>query len=101
MNELLNCIDLSLGGKSKTQKRIADFKNKIAWQNAYNHFATKGLSRYKIENLEPCMSDIVFNSTLFCHGAVCVFEKDGAILALPAAPSGNCSKKKKLRRFKK
>ena len=101
MNELLNCIDLSLGGKSKTQKRIAEFKNNIAWQNAYHHFATKGLSRYEIGNLEPCMSDRVVHSALLYHGVMCVFEKDGAILALPAAPSGNCSKKKKLRRFKK
>lgn len=89
MNELFNCIDLSLGGKSKTQKRIAEFKNNIAWQNAYHHFATKGLSRYEIVNLEPCMSDRVVHSTLLYHGAMCVFEKDGAILALPAAPSGN------------
>ena len=89
MNELFNCIDLSLGGKSKTQKRIAEFKNNIAWQNAYHHFATKGLSRYEIENLEPCMSDRVVHSTLLYHGTMCVFEKDGAILALPAAPSGN------------
>lgn len=89
MNELFNCIDLSLGGKSKTQKRIAEFKNNIAWQNAYHHFATKGLSRYEIENLEPCMSDRVVHSTMLYHGAMCVFEKDGAILALPAAPSGN------------
>lgn len=89
MNELFNCIDLSLGGKSKTQKKIAEFKNNIAWQNAYHHFATKGLSRYEIENLEPCMSDRVVHSTLLYHGTMCVFEKDGAILALPAAPSGN------------
>lgn len=89
MNELFNCIDLSLGGKSKTQKRIAEFKNNIAWQNAYHHFATKGLSRYEIDNLEPCMSDRVVHSTMLYHGSMCVFEKDGAILALPAAPSGN------------
>ena len=89
MNELFNCIDLSLGGKSKTQKRIAEFKNNIAWKNAYHHFATKGLSRYEIENLEPCMSDRVVHSTLLYHGTMCVFEKDGAILALPASPSGN------------
>lgn len=89
MNELFNCIDLSLGGKSKTQKRIAEFKNNVAWQNAYHHFATKGLSRYQIENLEPCMSDRVVHTTMLYHGGICVFEKDGAILALPAAPSGN------------
>lgn len=89
MDNIFNCIDLSLGGKSKTQKRIAEFKNNVAWQNAYHHFATKGLSRYQIENLGACMSDRVVHSTLLYHGCICVFEKDGAILALPAAPVGN------------
>lgn len=89
MFNLFNCIDLSLGGKSKTNKRIAEFKNNVAWQNAYHHFATKGLARYEIENLEPCMSSRVVHSSLLYHGTLCVFEKDGAILALPAAPCGN------------
>lgn len=84
-----NFIDLSLGGKSKTQRKIAEFKNNLAWKNAYNHFALKGLSRYEIENLEPCMSSRVVLMSLLYHGNVCVFEKDGAILALPAAPCGN------------
>lgn len=89
MFSLFNCIDLSLGGKSKTQRKIAEFKNNLAWQNAYHHFATKGLSRYEVENLEPCMSDRVVHCSLLYHGCICVFEKDGAILALPAAPVGN------------
>lgn len=89
MLSMFNCIDLSLGGKSKTQRKIAEFKNSLAWQNAYHHFATKGLSRYEIENLEPCMSSRVMLMSLLYHGAICVFEKDGAILALPAAPCGN------------
>lgn len=90
MYGLFNCIDLSLGGKSKgTQRKIAEFKNNIAFQNAFHHFALQALSRYKIDNLEPCMSDRVVHTAMLYHGAICVFEKDGAILALPAAPCGN------------
>lgn len=89
MFNLFNCIDLSLGGKCKTQRKIAEFKNNLAWQNAYHYFVQKALSRYEIENLEDCMSDRVVHLALLYHGSLCVFEKDGAILALPAAPAGN------------
>lgn len=86
---IFNCIDLSLGGKSRTQKKIAEFKNNLAWQNAYHNFVEKGLSRYEITGLGPCMSDRVVHCSLLYHGSICFFEKDGAILALPATPCGN------------
>ena len=89
MFSLFNCIDLSLGGKSKTQRKIAEFKNNLAWQNAFHHFAAKALARYEIDNLEPCMSSRVVLMSLLYHGNICVFEKDGAILALPCCPQGS------------
>lgn len=89
MTNLFNCIDLSLGGKSRTQKKIAEFKNNMAWLNAYHYFVTKALARYEIEGLGPCMSDRVVHCSLLYHGSICVFEKDGAILALPATPCGD------------
>lgn len=90
MYELFNCIDLSLGGKSqKKRKRISQLMNNATWKNAYISFCLKALARYDVEGLTPEMSKRVFLTSLLYHGNICVFEKDGAVLALPATPAGN------------
>lgn len=89
MYNIFNCIDLSLGGKSRTQKRIAQFKNQVEFMNALNRLVEKGLARYDFEDLPDTVNDRVLKMSLLFHGSVCFFEKDGGILALPAAPNSN------------
>lgn len=89
MYNIFNCIDLSLGGKSRTQKRIAQFKNQVEFMNALNRLVEKGLARYDFEGLPETVDDRVLKMSLLFHGSVCFFEKDGGILALPAAPNSN------------
>lgn len=89
MYNLFNCIDLSLGGKSKTNKRIAQFKNQVEFMNALNRLVEKALSRYDFEGLPDTVNDRVLKMSLLFHASVCFFEKDGGILALPAAPNSN------------
>ena len=89
MYNLFNCIDLSLGGKSKTNKRIAQFKNQVEFMNALNRLVEKALARYDFEGLPETVNDRVLKMALLFHGSVCFFEKDGGILALPAAPNSN------------
>lgn len=89
MYNIFNCIDLSLGGKSKTQKKIAQFKNQVEFMNALNRLVEKGLARYDFEDLPDTVNDRVLKMSLLVHGSVCFFEKDGGILALPAAPNSN------------
>ena len=89
MYNFFNCIDLSLGGKSKTNKRIVQFKNQVAFNNAIVRLIEKGDARYDIEGLPDTCNKRVVKMSLLFHGSVCFFEKDGSILALPAAPNSN------------
>lgn len=83
MYNIFNCIDLSLGGKSKTNKRIAQFKNQVEFMNALNRLVEKAMARYDFEGLPATVDDRVLKMSLLYHGSVCFFEKDGGILALP------------------
>lgn len=89
MDNIFNCIDLSLGGKSKTQKRIAQFRNQVEFMNAFNRLVEKALARYDFDGLPDTVNDRVLKMSLLFHGCVCFFEKDGNVLALPAAPNSN------------
>lgn len=86
---LFNNINLNLDGKTKTNKRLAEYKNNIEFINVFSRLVEKGLGRYQIENLpETCDPRVVKQSLLF-HGAVCFFEREGSILALPCAPDSD------------
>jgi len=87
-NAYFSCINLKLGNKA-SKKVEAQFKNTVEFQNAYARLVKKAMARYKINGLEDTMSDRVILSSLLYHGSVCFFEKEGHVLALPAAPTGN------------
>lgn len=89
MTELFNCIDVSLGGKSKTMKRIAQFKNQVEFMNALARLTKRALARYSFEGLPVTVNERVLKMSLLFHGCVCFFEKEGNILALPALPNSN------------
>lgn len=89
MTELFNCIDVSLGGKSKTMKRIAQFKNQVEFMNALARLTKRALARYSFEGLPVTVNERVLKMSLLFHGSVCFFEKENNILALPALPNSN------------
>lgn len=89
MTDLFNCIDVSLGGKSKTMKRIAQFKNQVEFMNALARLTKRALARYSFEGLPVTVNERVLKMALLFHGCACFFEKEGNILALPALPNSN------------
>lgn len=89
MTDLFNCIDVSLGGKSKTMKRITQFKNQVEFMNALARLTKRALARYGFEGLPDTVNERVLKMALLFHGCVCFFEKEGNILALPALPNSN------------
>ena len=89
MTELFNCIDVSLGGNSKTMKRLAQFKNQVEFMNALARLTKRALARYSFEGLPVTVNERVLKMALLFHGCVCFFEKEGNILALPALPNSN------------
>lgn len=89
MYNLFNCIDLNLGGKSKTNKRLAQWKNHVEYMNALARLVERALARYDFEGLPDTVNDRVLKMSLLFHGSVCFFEKNGSVLALPATPNSN------------
>lgn len=89
MFELFNCIDVSLDGKSKTMKRIAQYKNQLEFMNALARLTKRALARYSFEGLPITVNERVLKMSLLFHGCACFFEKEGNILALPALPNSN------------
>ena len=89
MYEMFNCIDVNLGGKCKTNKRLAKFKNNLVFINTFVYLCEKALARYDFEDLPKTVDDRVLKMALLYHGSVCFFDKEGSILALPATPNSN------------
>lgn len=79
------------GGKTGkiTRKKLAQYENNISFQNTFSRLIEDALSRYTFEGLPDTISERVLKQSLLWYGGVCVFEKDGALLALPAAPTGD------------
>ena len=86
---IFGCINLNLGGKAPKQSKLASFKNNVTFQNVFARLVKKGLSRYEIEGLPDTCSERVVKTALLYFGSVGLFEKEGAILALPAAPGSD------------
>lgn len=86
---IFGCINLNLNGKAPKQNRLAAFKNNVTFQNVFARLVKKGLSRYEIEGLPDTCSERVVKTALLYHGSVGFFEKEGSILALPAAPGSD------------
>lgn len=86
-NNLFSPINITLGGKSKTKKQLAEYENWIEFQNEFAECVHKGLNRYEFQNLPKTVNDRVLRMSLLYHGSVGFFEKEGNILALPALPN--------------
>ena len=81
-------IPIDLGGSRKNRKKLADFKNMLAFQIVFQRLAEDALNRYEFEGLPETLSVRVILQSLLWHGNVIFFEKEGGLFALPGAPSG-------------
>ena len=81
-------IPLDMGGSRKNRKRLADFKNMLAFQIVFQRLAEDSVNRYEIEGLPETISKRVVLQSLLWHGNVIFFEKGGNLFALPGCPSG-------------
>lgn len=71
------------------RKKLAQFKNNVMFQNVFSRYVQDALQRYEFDGLPETISERVLKQSLLWYGGVCVFEKDGALLALPCAPTGD------------
>ena len=82
------CIPVFAGSTGGTNKRLLTrYKNNLAYQNAFILFMEDALHRYKIAGLPETCDNRVFLQSLLWYGCVALYEKDGAILSLPACPT--------------
>ena len=81
-------IPLDMGGSRKNRKRLADYKNMLAFQIVFQRLAEDSVNRYEIEGLPETISKRVVLQSLLWHGNVIFFEKGGNLFALPGCPSG-------------
>ena len=77
-----------IDGSSMTVKKMAKFKNQIEFMNVYAMLVNEALDvRYKINNLPETVNERVVRESLLWYGSVCLFMKEGQILALPGLPT--------------
>lgn len=88
-DNIFGCIPTALGTENTTQKRLAKYKNRATWQNIFTRLVSRALSRYDIEGYPDTVSGRVLRMSLLFHGSVGFFEREGAVLALPALPNAN------------
>lgn len=80
---------IGFDGIPKTRKKLTQLQNRIVAQNIFFRLSDVALDRYEFKGLPDTVSERVIMQSLFTYGCVCFFEKQGALLALPAAPCGN------------
>lgn len=72
-----------------TKKKLASFKNQISFVNTFNVKVQDALHRYHFEGLPDTISERVILQALLWYASVVFFEREGNLLALPCAPSGD------------
>jgi len=82
-------VPVDLGGSTKNKKRLAKFKNVLAFQLAFSRFVEDALGRYDFEGLPETVSKRVVLQSLLWHANVVFFDYKGSVLALPSAPTGD------------
>ena len=80
---------IGFGGLPQTRKQLNKMNNALVAQNVFFRLAETALNRYTFKGLPDTVSERVILQSLFAYGCVCFFEKEGQLLALPAAPCGD------------
>lgn len=76
-----------IDGKSRTSKKLAEYKNQTEFLNVYAMLVNEALDRYKFNNLPDTVNERVLLESLLWYGSVGFFIKSDNILALPGLPS--------------
>lgn len=71
------------------KKKLAQFKNWAQFMNTFHIKAQDALNRYSFDGLPDTISERVLLEALLWYGSACFFEKNGSLLCLPCAPSGD------------
>lgn len=85
-NRFFNCINTNFGD-NMTGHKLAQWKNDFTRQNVFTRLCIKADSRYDIANTPPTVRKRVVKQSLLFRASVGFFEKEGNVLALPAAPT--------------
>lgn len=84
------CGGISLMGiPTESKKKLNKFKNAVLFQNTFARLIQDAMKRYSFDGLPDTISARALIMSLLWYGAVCVFEKSGALFALPCAPTGD------------
>lgn len=75
-------------GKSN-KKKLAQFKNNMVFQNVFSRYTQDALQRYEFDGVPDTISERVLKQSFLWYGGACIFEKNGALLCLPCAPTGD------------
>lgn len=86
LNEISS--NIWIDGK-RTGSKMEQYKNQIEFINVFAQLVNEALQRYRIENLPDTCSLRVILESLLWYGSVVFFKKEGAIIALPGAPTNN------------
>lgn len=78
-----------IDAKNLTVKKLAKYKNNIAFQMKFMEFVGDALNRYKITGLPDTCNERVVKESLLWYGDVFFFEKFGNLVALPGLPDGS------------
>lgn len=85
-NSLCN---IPLIGCEPVTKKLNKFKNYMEFINWFAHLLEIGTNRYHITGLPDTMDERVMLQSFLWYGAVTIFEKDNAVIALPSAPTND------------
>lgn len=88
-DDIFGEINMTLTKRPKTVKKLAEYQNLRAWQMWFQILVNRALTRYKFENLPDTINERVLKLSLLWHASVCIFEKDGHLMALPGATGTN------------
>lgn len=85
-----NFSHIYIDGQGTTAKKLAKYKNKVEFQNIFSLLCNEALAQIpKIEGLPESCSERVIKESILWHGGFVIFNKGGAVLALPGHPTGN------------
>lgn len=88
-HDMFGEINMTLTKRPKSISKLARYNNMQAWQMWFRILVNKALNRYEFQNLPDTINERVLKLSLLWHASVCVFEKDGHLMALPGAAGTN------------
>ena len=81
--------NIPLIGCEATTKKLNKMKNYREFINWFCYLLEIATNRYKFKNIPDTMDERVILQSLLWYGAMTVFDKDGAVVALPSAPTND------------